>query len=114
MRDHTETLVNFRKARKEEKDRNTRNRLEQLAQIMSIPKVENTSTVQKLFRRFSISTKANAETYCLYCRTSFGMFTKKSACQLCEKTFCLECIKKLTSRDITGILNENEGILFKF
>ncbi|EFA82697.1 hypothetical protein PPL_04392 [Heterostelium album PN500] len=46
--------------------------------------------------------------YCFTCGKEFGIFTSKIACDLCFISFCLPCITKLSSKDITGVLREGQ------
>ncbi|KAN0028736.1 hypothetical protein ACTFIV_010589 [Dictyostelium citrinum] len=46
--------------------------------------------------------------YCFNCGKEFGIFTSKISCDLCNINFCVTCIKKISSKDITGVLREGQ------
>ncbi|KYQ92947.1 hypothetical protein DLAC_05546 [Tieghemostelium lacteum] len=46
--------------------------------------------------------------HCSSCGKEFGLFTSKIACDLCYINFCEKCVKKITSKDITGVLREGQ------
>ncbi|EAL66908.1 hypothetical protein DDB_G0281223 [Dictyostelium discoideum AX4] len=46
--------------------------------------------------------------YCFNCGKEFGIFTSKISCDLCNINFCVPCIKKISSKDITGVLREGQ------
>lgn len=46
--------------------------------------------------------------HCLSCGKEFGLFRSKTICNLCLIGFCTGCIKKYTSKDITGVLKAGQ------
>ncbi|KAF2077370.1 hypothetical protein CYY_001298 [Polysphondylium violaceum] len=50
--------------------------------------------------------------HCLSCGKEFGLFRSKQSCNLCLIGFCSGCIKKYTSKDITGVIKPGQEHLY--